>query len=219
MELSFHGRRLVWTFLLADVQFAIIGVDFLRTHQLLIDPTVNRLVDTALLQAFATVSASTAAACAACRGNQQDSKVSPSSAAAAMAGRQDSKLSPSPTIAVKAAQVDSRISPPPAARAGAAAETPPPLSPQWVKELLEEFADVVCASKVLPPVGAEVEHHIKMTRPPIAARFCHLDAEKLAVAKAEFLQLEKDRIVRRSDSPWSSPLHMVQKADGVVVAL
>ena len=28
------------------------------------------------------------------------------------------------------------------------------------------------------------------------------------------MQLEKDGIVRRSDSPWSSPLHMVRKADG-----
>jgi hypothetical protein len=115
MEMSFHGRRLVWTFLLGDVQFAIIGVDFLRSHHLLVDPAANRLVDTSLLQAFETVSASTAAECAACRGNQQDSKVSPSSAAAAMAGRQDSR----PTIAVEAAQVDSRISPPPAARASA----------------------------------------------------------------------------------------------------
>ncbi len=88
------------------------------------------------------------------------------------------------------------------------------LSPQWVKEFLEEFTDVVCASKVLPPVGSDVEHHIKMTEPPIAAHFRRLYAEKLAAAKAEFLQLEKDRIVRRSDSPWSSRLHMVQKADG-----
>jgi hypothetical protein len=156
-----------------------------------------------------------------------------------VAGRRDSRLSPSPTNAAEAAQVDSRISPPSAARAGAAAapeatqvdsrisppsaaragvaaaaEVPPLLSPQWVKQFLEEFADVVCASKVLPPVGSDVEHQIKMTGPPIAACFRRLDAEKLAAAKAEFLQLEKDRIVRRSDSPWSSPLHMVRKADG-----
>ncbi len=83
-----------------------------------------------------------------------------------------------------------------------------------MKEFLEEFGDVVCASKVLPPMGSDVEHHIKMTGPPIAACFCRLDAEKLAAAKTEFLQLEKDRIVRRSDSPWPSLLHMVRKADG-----
>jgi hypothetical protein len=113
-------------------------------------------------------------------------------------------------------EVDSRNSPPPAARAGAAsaAEAPPPLSPQWVKDFLEEFADVVCASKVLSPVGANIEHHIKTTGPPIVTRFRRLDAQKLAVAKGEFLQLEKDGIVCRSNSPWSSPLHMVRKVDG-----
>ncbi len=59
-----------------------------------------------------------------------------------------------------------------------------------------------------------MKHHIRTSGPPIASRFRWLDAEKLAAAKAEFLQLEKDGIVWRSDSPWSSPLHMVRKADG-----
>jgi hypothetical protein len=36
----------------------------------------------------------------------------------------------------------------------------------------------------------------------------------LAAAKAEFLQLEKDGMVRRSASAWASPLHMVPKKDG-----
>ncbi len=71
----------------------------------------------------------------------------------------------------------------------------------------------MCPSKVLPPVGTDVEHH-KTSGPPTASRFGRLDAEKLAAAKAEFLQLERDGMVRRSDSPWSSPLHMVRKADG-----
>ncbi len=87
------------------------------------------------------------------------------------------------------------------------------LSPEWLKAFLAEFEDVVCPSKVLPLVGTDVEHHIKTSGPPIASRFRRLDAEKLAAAKAELLQLEKDGIVRRSDSPWSSPLHMVRKAD------
>ena len=59
-----------------------------------------------------------------------------------------------------------------------------------------------------------MEHYIKTSGPPIAYRFRRLDAEKMAAAKAEFLQLKKDGTVRRSDSPWSSPLHMVKKADG-----
>jgi hypothetical protein len=50
--------------------------------------------------------------------------------------------------------------------------------------------------------------------PPIASPFCRLDPEKLAATKAEFAALERNGIVRRSKSPWLSPLHMVRKADG-----
>ena len=38
LDLSFHGRKFSWTFLLAAVSFPIIGVDFLRHHQLMVDP-------------------------------------------------------------------------------------------------------------------------------------------------------------------------------------
>ncbi len=78
-----------------------------------------------------------------------------------------------------------------------------------------EFEDVVNPSKTLPPLqSSDVFHHIKTTGPPIASRFRRLDGEKLAAAKKEFEQLERDSIVRGSDCPWSSPLHMVEKADG-----
>jgi hypothetical protein len=60
-----------------------------------------------------------------------------------------------------------------------------------------------------------VEHHIRVKDgPPITAKFRRVDAEKLEVAKAEFDQLERDGIIRRSGSPWASSLHMVQKLDG-----
>ena len=74
---------------------------------------------------------------------------------------------------------------------------------------------MVNASKTLPrrPSG-DVEHHIVTKGPPISSRFRRLDGEKLAAAKAEFLQMERDGIVRRSNSPWSSPLHLVRKPDG-----
>ena len=40
-----------------------------------------------------------------------------------------------------------------------------------------------------------------------------LDQAKLEAAKAEFAELERLGIIRRSDSPWSSPLHVVPKAN------
>ncbi len=91
----------------------------------------------------------------------------------------------------------------PAAAAAQPAAEPEPLSPAWLKAFLEEFKDVVNLSKVLPPTNSDVEHHIQTTGPPVVSRFCRLDPDKLAAAKAEFLQLERDGIVRRSNSPWA----------------
>lgn len=59
-----------------------------------------------------------------------------------------------------------------------------------------------------------VEHHIATVGPPVYARARRLDSAKLAIAREEFLTMERLGIVRRSDSPWASPLHMVTKADG-----
>ena len=39
----------------------------------------------------------------------------------------------------------------------------------------------------------------------------HLSPDKLTVAKREFEEMEQMGIVRRSNSPWSSPLHIVAK--------
>ncbi len=68
-------------------------------------------------------------------------------------------------------------------------------------------------SKVLPQTSHGVEHHLETRGPPIASPFRRLDAQKLAVAKADFAALERDGITRRSSSPWASPLHMVKKQD------
>jgi cleavage and polyadenylation specificity factor subunit 1 len=80
--------------------------------------------------------------------------------------------------------------------------------------LLDEFPALVCASKRLPPVSHDVVHHIITHGPLITSKFRKVDGEKLAAAKAEFKQLEEDDIIQCSTSPWSSPLHMVKKADG-----
>ena len=76
-----------------------------------------------------------------------------------------------------------------------------------------DFADVLNQDGHLPPSTHGVEHHIVTSGRPITAKFRRLDNIKLAAAKAEFQLLEKEGIIRRSNSGWASPLHMVQKSD------
>jgi hypothetical protein len=52
VKVSFSGRQFVWTFLLAAVDFAIIGADFLKQFGLVVDLSARRLLDTASLQCF-----------------------------------------------------------------------------------------------------------------------------------------------------------------------
>jgi hypothetical protein len=105
--------------------------------------------------------------------------------------------------------------------AAAAATAPAPAaapaaisSPTSFQALLAQFPAVLNPSKRLPPTSHGVQHHLLTQGPPVASPFRRLDPEKLAAAKAEFATLERDGIVRRSNSPWASPLHMVRKADG-----
>ena len=106
--------------------------------------------------------------------------------------------------------------PPPAFR-----HPPPAINsvslPPDVTQLLAEFPSVTNKDSVQfastnPPHG--VQHHILTEGPPVFAKARRLDPEKLAAAKAEFLAMEKAGIVRCSDSPWASPLHLVPKPDG-----
>jgi hypothetical protein len=46
MQLQLGSRRFGWTFLLAAVDFAILGADFLKHHKLAVDLHSDQLVDT-----------------------------------------------------------------------------------------------------------------------------------------------------------------------------
>ena len=46
------------------------------------------------------------------------------------------------------------------------------------------------------------------------SRARRLVPDKLAIAKREFAEMEKMGIIRKSNSPWSSPLHIVAKQNG-----
>jgi hypothetical protein len=84
-----------------------------------------------------------------------------------------------------------------------------------VYQLLDKFP-VVCSTGtstwIKPKHG--VEHVVETTGQPVPAKLQRLDPAKLAVAEKEFRELEAAGIVRRSNSPWSWPLHMVPKPNG-----
>jgi RNase H-like domain found in reverse transcriptase/Reverse transcriptase (RNA-dependent DNA polymerase) len=83
-----------------------------------------------------------------------------------------------------------------------------------VRELLSAFPSVISDGQARPQPRHGVEHVVETSGQPLHAKARRLDPDKLRAAEAEFRALEAAGIIRRSDSPWSSPLHMVPKKDG-----
>ena len=95
-----------------------------------------------------------------------------------------------------------------------AASSLPGSLPLAARELLQKYPDVVSTGITHPHPLHGISHSIETTGRPVFAKACRLDPEKLQCAKKEFQELEAAGIIRRSNSPWSSPLHMVKKKDG-----
>ena len=81
-------------------------------------------------------------------------------------------------------------------------------------KLLADFPDVTNPSFSNPAPKHGVELFIPTTGPPLHARARRLSPEKLKLAKEEFKRMEELGIIRRSNSQWASPLHMVPKSSG-----
>ena len=80
--------------------------------------------------------------------------------------------------------------------------------------LLAEFPDITTSNFVQSPTKHGIEHFITTKGPPVHARAHRLPPDKLAAVKSKFDNMEAMGIIRRSSSPWASPLHMVPKASG-----
>ena len=80
--------------------------------------------------------------------------------------------------------------------------------------LVTEFPGITIPNFIQTHPKHGVEHFITTTGPPVHAHAHRLAPDKLATAKAEFDSIKAMGIIRRSSSPWSSPLHMVPKASG-----
>ena len=81
-------------------------------------------------------------------------------------------------------------------------------------KILADYPDILTPQFQSAAPKHGVMHHIPTTGPPLHARARRLPPDKLQQAKDEFRKMEDMGIVRRSDSPWASPLHMVPKSSG-----
>ena len=91
----------------------------------------------------------------------------------------------------------------------AASARPSPLS-----KLFAEFPTVTVPNFKIEHPKHAVRHTIETRGQPIRAKARPLPPQKLAAAKANFAEMAASGIVRRSNGPWSSPLHVVTKKDG-----
>lgn len=83
-------------------------------------------------------------------------------------------------------------------------------------KLLEEYPDVMrpCGDPSERKCKHQTQHYIKTTPgPPVFARPRRLAPDRLKIARHEFDDMVRSGIARQSDSPWSSPLHLVPKKD------
>ena len=79
------------------------------------------------------------------------------------------------------------------------------------QEVLAEFPEIVGLGFAPMPTKHDVCHHVVTKGPPISTPARRLNPQKYATAKAKFERMEKAGIVRGSNSPWASTLHMVPK--------
>ena len=59
-----------------------------------------------------------------------------------------------------------------------------------------------------------VQQYITTTGYPVHARARRLSPDQLTIAENEFVEMESMGIIRKSNSPWASPLHIVPKLQG-----
>nr|VZI41229.1 unnamed protein product [Spirometra erinaceieuropaei] len=80
------------------------------------------------------------------------------------------------------------------------------------RQLLAKYPGLTCPNFNVSIPPHDVVHHIRTTGPPVFSRPRRLAPTRLAAAKAEFEHMPQMGIIRQSESPWASPLHMVPKA-------
>ena len=158
VPLGFGGRSFQAHLIAADVKRLLLGADFLRQHNLLVDIRNHRLIEADSIT-FSGISCSISSAT-----TNHLALVEPTS--------------------------------------------------NKFRKVLNEFPDLLKPTFSTAVVKHGVQHFIPTKNRPVFARARRLAPEKLKIAKAEFLEMEKMGIIQKLSSPWASPLHMVSKQNG-----
>lgn len=82
------------------------------------------------------------------------------------------------------------------------------------RRILAEFPALTEPTFSTAEVKHGIYHHITTNGPPVHTKARRLNPVKLKAARAEFAAMEAMDIVRRSNSPWSSGLTVVEKDNG-----
>nr|VZI28486.1 unnamed protein product [Spirometra erinaceieuropaei] len=80
------------------------------------------------------------------------------------------------------------------------------------RDLLLQYPNIIKPQFSSGEIQHDVVHHIRTSGLPVFARPRRLAPPRLQAAKAEFEHMLQLGIIRPSESPWASPLHMVPKA-------
>lgn len=84
------------------------------------------------------------------------------------------------------------------------------------EEILKKYVQITKYPTDKPYKETGILHYIETVGAPITSRARRLNPFAYEQAKTEFNRLLEEGIIRPSKSPWSSPLHIVQKADGSI---
>ena len=208
-----------WTFFIANINSPILGSDFLAAYDLLVDCRLGRLLRGKSIVVTdnnepSTPDSISSSVSAGCDGIYTvDTNAINNSNSFILNNykpilKRKTTESNADTCDIKR---DSHVTP----------SSSPEQSPQFLAldANLQTFITTTCSntltkSKITKPSANTYHHIVTQHQRPIKQRVRPLSPQRRKAVEKEFLELEKSGIIRRSKSPWASPLHVVTKKDG-----